>query len=125
MTGLTTRLCRTGLLLGVGLLLARQPVRAENADQVKQLKETRQCAGCDLSNAKLSGLMAELANLERADLSGAVLYKARLRMARLKGASLSGANLTGADLRDARDANLSGATTDSTTVCPSGANGPC
>lgn len=114
-----------GLILSGGFYPVDVVVRAENPDHVKQLRETHQCPGCDLADAQLSGLIAELANLKGADLTRAVLYKARLRGADLTGASLNGANLSGADLRNTKGANLAGATTDETTLCPSGANGPC
>lgn len=101
------------------------PATAENPAHVTQLRETRSCPGCDLSNAQLSGLRVELANLRDAVLTGAVLYKATLRGADLTGATLTGANLTGADLTGARGANLAGAISDETTRCPTGTPGPC
>jgi len=121
-----TRLSLSGLLLAFGLLvLTFQPVRAENPDQVKQLRETGKCTGCDLSGADLAGLTVNLADLRGANLTGAQLYKARLRMANLAGANLSATNLVGADLFGARGANLAAAITDDKTTCPDGHAGPC
>ena len=129
------------LLLSVAVLAAPfQSLRAENLEHVKQVRETGQCAACDLSSANLSGLVSPEADLRNADLNYAVLYKARLNKANLNGATLKGANLSGADLTGANltgadfsGANLRGsigarlakATTDVTTTCPDGANGPC
>ena len=97
---------------------------AANPDHVQQLKETRQCASCDLTEAALSGVQLEGANLAGANLSNADLYGANLRGANLAGAVLNGANLKLADLSGAVDADLTGADTDSRTVCPNGTQGP-
>ena len=72
-----------------------------NEAQLKQLRTTNQCRGCDLSDASLSG-----ANLWRANLAGAFLNDAYLA-----GANLTNANLTGAKLFFAIlvDVNLTGA----------------
>ena len=79
------------------------PAQAENLEQVQTLLATRQCAGCELSNAGLVYADLQGADLQRADLSRANLSRvnlqgADLRGANLLGASLSGANLTGANL---------------------------
>lgn len=100
-------------------------VSAITPDDVAKLRSTGSCAGCDLSDADLKGVIAELGDLSYANLAGADLYRARLMGANLTGASLNGVNFAGADLRNARGADLSSATTDTTTVCPSGAAGPC
>ena len=129
------------VLLTIAVLAAPfQPLRAENLEQVRLLRETGKCPACDLSSANLSGLVSPEADLHNADLNYAVLYKVRLNKANLNGASLKGANLSGADLTganltgaDLSGANLRGsigarlakATTDVTTTCPDGANGPC
>lgn len=121
-----TRLSIAELLLCVGLLLITlQPVRAENPDHVKQLKQTHDCPGCDLSDAKLGGVNAELGDLKGADLTRAYMYKAILRGANLTGALLNNTDLSGADLRNARGADLSGAITTNMTRCPDGTAGPC
>jgi len=62
------------------------------------------CHAADLSQANLSGV-----ELNKADLSAAILRRAELREARLIKADLSGADLSRADLRRASllDANLS------------------
>lgn len=100
-------------------------LQAQNPDQVKQFRETGKCAGCDLREAMLDGVVAEFADLQGADLRAASLYKANLRAADLTGALLTGANLSGADLRNTKGADLVGATTDAMTQCPDGAAGPC
>jgi len=73
-------------------------VEAADPSHVRQLLETKECSGCDLSRANLSG----------ASLSFAILVNANLMGANLKGANLSGANLTLANLSEAdlRLANL-------------------
>lgn len=101
------------------------PSQAQDPDDVSRLRATRSCPGCDLADADLSGISAELGNLSHADLRRATLYKATLRGANLAGARLLGANLAGADLSGARGANLFGVITDEATRCPSGALGPC
>ena len=66
----------------------------------------RDCPGCNLAQADLSGMDLFSANLEGANLTGANLSQANLRRANLKGANLYKANLTNATLVGA---NLSGA----------------
>ncbi|MCA1990481.1 MAG: pentapeptide repeat-containing protein [Coleofasciculus sp. S288] len=80
------------LLTTIGLTA---PVIAASYEpqHVKRLLATRQCPGCDLSNADLRG-----SNLSYADLRGANLSYADLRGANLTGANLRGANLTGAKM---------------------------
>lgn len=82
------------------------PALAANPEHTRQLITTKQCQGCDLSNA---GLV--MANLAGADLRGADLTRANLSRANLMGADLRGANLTGASLFGANliGANLEGA----------------
>jgi uncharacterized protein YjbI with pentapeptide repeats len=98
---------------------------AADPDHIKQLRETGSCERCELRDADLGGVNAELGNLQNADLRGANLYKAKLQGADLSGALLVLADLTGANLRLARGANLSGAVTDERTICPDGTSGPC
>ena len=100
-------------------------VHAFNQQDVDRLRATRNCAGCDLSGARLPGLAGARADFTNANLSGAFLYKANLSGASLTGAVLQGANLSSANLSNAVGANLAGAKTDATTVCPNGAAGPC
>ena len=105
------------------------PAQAENLEQVQKLLATKQCAGCELSNAGLVYADLRGADLQRADLSranlsrtnlqgadlrGAMLMGASLAGANLTGANLDGANLTAADLRYAAATNASfqGATLD-------------
>lgn len=81
-------------------------VKAENIAHLNQLLQTKQCQGCDLSNAGL--VMADLrgANLVGANLVGANLSRADLTGADLRGANLTNASFAGANLMGA---NLSGA----------------
>jgi tetratricopeptide (TPR) repeat protein len=87
-------------------LFTINPSLAENLASTQQLLSTKQCPGCDLTNAGLS-----LANLTGANLAGANLAGANLSRANLAGADLSGANLSGTSLFGANlsGANLSGA----------------
>lgn len=113
-----TTLAIATLLTSLSLTL---PARAENLEHSRQLLSTRQCPGCNLSNAglifaELSGANLSRADLTRANLSRANLQGADLRGANLMGASLNGANLTGARLEganlmaaDLRGAYLTGA----------------
>jgi uncharacterized protein YjbI with pentapeptide repeats len=77
------------------------PAKAADTEQIRQLLATKQCQGCDLTDA---GLV--MANLAGANLRGADLTHANLSRANLTGADLTGAKLTGASLFGA---NLSGA----------------
>ncbi|NJM63990.1 MAG: pentapeptide repeat-containing protein [Oscillatoriales cyanobacterium RU_3_3] len=48
-----------GILTTTGVLIAiafASPASAENAAQVKQLLETKNCRGCDLTGSQLSGM---------------------------------------------------------------------
>ncbi len=64
----------------------------------KKLLETKECAGCDLTSAYLSGINLTGANFEGANLRGADLSKTLLSRANLQKADLTNANLTGASL---------------------------
>jgi uncharacterized protein YjbI with pentapeptide repeats len=108
------------------------PTYAQTLSPTDQLRTTRICKGCDLSNADLKGMdlsntdlsganlgNADLsgANLSNANLSGASLYLTKLSNANLTGVNFSGANIKGAALAGANlsgsnltDANLSYAT---------------
>jgi tetratricopeptide (TPR) repeat protein len=106
-------LASSTLLTAVSLAI---PALAANPEHTRQLLSTRQCQGCDLSNAglvraNLAGANLRGANLSRADLGGANLAGASLFGADLTGANLSGANLAAADLRDTYlvEANLTSA----------------
>ncbi len=83
------------ILISLGTVLASLcltlPVKAENPEHLKQLRETKQCPNCDLSGVDLSG----------ADLSFVVLTGANLSGANLKGANLKNADLSRANLRKA------------------------
>lgn len=96
---LTTAAIFTAITLNTSAL-------AENLQNIQKVLSTKNCPGCDLTDAGL--VMAELvgANLSGADLSRANLSRANLVGADLTGANLSGASLNGANLTGA---NLSGA----------------
>jgi len=112
-----------GVLAVSGMLIGA--TSASDPAQVKQLMDTRNCAGCDLSEASLTGWFLPKANLTGANLANANLYSANLSQANLTGADLSGTELRAANLLAAKGAVLSGAKTDSRTTCPDGAKGPC
>jgi hypothetical protein len=97
---------------------------AANPDHVQQLRETKSCPGCDLTDAQLSGAQLAGSDLSGANFSNANLYGANLSGANLSGAVLNGADLKLANLTGAVDADLSGAQTDERTICPSGNAGP-
>lgn len=98
---------------------------ADNPDHVAAFRNTHQCAGCDLKNARLGGIQAPNAQLSNADLSDASLYGANLRGADLTGAILDRTDLQMADLTGAIGAILGAAKTDERTTCPDGSAGPC
>jgi len=86
--------------------VAVSPLLAFEQKDVEKLKETRACAGCDLSDANLSranlsGATLNSANLSDANLSRANLSDATLLKANLDGATLLKANLSGAKMRGA------------------------
>lgn len=100
----------TGTLLLLGLATAA-PSFAANPNHVRQLLQTGECRGCDLTRANLRNANLRDAQLEGANLTGANLRGANLSDADLKDAILRGANLTGANLNDTdfTEANLQGA----------------
>lgn len=78
--------------------------RAGNAfetDDPGKLKETKECASCNLSGADLSGVDLSGVKLNRTNMSSVTLPGAHLRYATLTGAAPTGAELTGADLTGA------------------------
>ena len=126
--------------------------RMRDVDAQPCTLETWASLAPDLRCCALSGASLELVNLRRANLSDATLEDARLgqadlfkallvnanlrradlRRVNLTAADLTAADLTGADLRGATltnaliaGASLTRALTDSSTVCVSGAPGPC
>lgn len=98
---------------------------ASTPEDEARLKETRSCVSCDLAGANLSGVNAELGDVNHANFSGANLYGANFKGANLAGASFNGADLTAAQLQNSRGADLTGAITDWRTQCPNGNAGPC
>lgn len=122
----SVRRTHVGLFVCAALAIAAlTSVVAYDPEHVARARQSRQCAGCDLTGAALAG--AELAggNFKGADFSSALLYGADLSRANLEGANFAGANLSSAKLNGARGANLAGATTNESTICPGGQNGPC
>ena len=85
-------------------------------EDLTKLLNTRDCAGCDLTDADLSKLNLDRANLGEANLSGANLQGTSLKLADLAGADLTNANLEGADFvgADLYKAALNGANTKNT-----------
>ena len=83
-------------------------------NQVRQVLQTRDCQGCDLSRTKLS-----FANLRNANLRYANLFSADLKLADLRDANLVGAILDKADLRgaDLTGADLTSAYMSETNFC--------
>ena len=83
-------------------------------NQVRQVLQTRECQGCDLSRAKLS-----FANLRNANLRYANLFSADLKLTDLRDANLIGAILDKADLRgaDLTGADLTSAYMSETNFC--------
>lgn len=122
--------------------LATQPCDAGNWRELNpDLRECR-LAGAALNGTSLRRSDLSNADLRGASLVGADLFKAVVRQALLAGTDmaganltsvdLTGANLTGASLAGARLTNavlsgaiLEGAKTDTSTICPNGAPGPC
>jgi len=133
--------CAAVLIFTVAVLLP-DGTQAGNPADVKKLKGTFSCAGCDLSYANLRRLVLPSAYMRGANLSGADLGKASLKWANLTNANLthadlsgadlsyaqmSGADLTGANLSGANltGANLYGATWTDGTTCAAGSFGQC
>lgn len=87
---------------------------AADPNQVRQVLQTRECQGCDLSRTKLS-----FANLRNANLRYANLFSADLKLADLRDANLIGAILDKADLRgaDLTGADLTSAYMSETNFC--------
>ncbi len=111
--------CAVGRLTVISLLALSASAQAVDDVDLKHLKATNSCFGCDLGEAELreanlSGADLHEANLFGANLFGAELFAADLSGADLRGANLArtrlrGVNLTGADLRgaDLRVADMS------------------
>lgn len=121
---MTLRTTLTAILAATAVLALSHVVSADDAAEQK-LKATRQCVGCELINADLTGAALAGADLTDADLRGASFYGANLTNATFTNANLAGANFTNANLRGARGASLSLAQTDGRTTCPNGQAGPC
>jgi uncharacterized protein YjbI with pentapeptide repeats len=80
----------------VAATLISSGASAFDAEHVKQLIETGNCAGCDFIRGNLSR-----ANMKGADLSGASLKGANLRASDMTEVNLNDSDLSGADLTDA------------------------
>lgn len=91
-------LISTIALLGLGFAAIAYLPRLTRPASVRQLLETKQCRGCDLSRADLKYLDLQGVDLEGANLAGANLEGTRLGNANLKRTNLTGANLSYADL---------------------------
>lgn len=97
------------------LPLANSPSYAFNPEELQELRDSKSCYSCDLSDANLEGVDLRDASLFEANLSRANLSNADLSYARLFKANLSKANLTDANLEGVR---LYDATYDRNTVWP-------
>ena len=97
--------------------------RGDDPEQVKRLKETKQCDGCNFQDMKLGSIDARVASLKNADFRGALLYNANFKGADLTGALFGGADLSAANLSQTKGANLTGAKTTEETTCPNGTAG--
>jgi uncharacterized protein YjbI with pentapeptide repeats len=80
-------------------------------------------AGADLSHAAFHSSKVNGADFSNADLTGADLAAANFQSADFTGANLAGADLSSSDLRGARNVDLSGAVTASTTFPDGQVNG--
>jgi uncharacterized protein YjbI with pentapeptide repeats len=78
--------------------------------------------GANMSGANLSAVYWDGVNLADVNLSGANLTGASVVASGMTNVNLDGANLTGANFVDS---NMSTVLTNSLTICPSGAPGPC
>ncbi|MEQ8969874.1 MAG: serine/threonine-protein kinase [Coleofasciculus sp. C1-SOL-03] len=103
-------------VMGTGFAIASRitnPVQVEtrhgaSLTEIKQLHQTGECAGCNLSGADLREMNLRTVDLREANLSEANLQGANLQSANLENANLNGANLIDADLKGAylRNADL-------------------
>ena len=120
--------------LTVAATMFASSASAFDPDDLQKLKDSNECAECNLEGADLMGAILDSAdlysanlysaNLFMADLNGANLMGANLMGASLEGAKLLGANLDSADLRNAdlyganlRNANLNSATMKGAILC--------
>ncbi|WP_233424313.1 pentapeptide repeat-containing protein [Pseudanabaena biceps] len=103
----------SGLIAAITSISAIESALAD-PNQIRQVLQTRECAGCNLSREKLS-----FANLRGANLRNANLFSADLKLADLREANLIGAILDKADLRgaDLTGADLTGAYMSETNLC--------
>ena len=102
---------RTLTALTVAATMFASSASALDPADLQKLKDTGNCAKCDLRDADLNGAYLRSADfsdadLGEADLRGAYLEQADFKGADLKDADLRGANLNGANLNGA---NLNGA----------------
>ena len=88
--------------LGAGTLgICPSATAMQDSRRVTQLRETRDCAGCNLRQASLQGSYLQQANLNNANLQSANLHRANLQQADLRDADLRNADLRQANLRGA------------------------
>ncbi len=79
----------------IAILGGLSVAQAQDQSPVEQLRNSRSCQDCNLSNVNLRGL-----DLSNTDLRGAILSNADLQEANLRGADLTGANLYLANLKN-------------------------
>ena len=103
----------SGLTVAIALTSPTDSAFAD-PNQVRQVLQTRECQGCDLSRTKLS-----FADLRNANLRNANLFSADLKLTDLRDANLIGAILDKADLRgaDLTGADLTSAYMSETNFC--------
>ncbi|PZO43526.1 MAG: pentapeptide repeat-containing protein [Pseudanabaena frigida] len=101
-------------LVGAIASISFTELAVADPNQIRQVLQTKECSGCDLSRAKLS-----FANLRGANLRNANLFSADLKLADLREANLIGAILDKADLRgaDLSGADLTGVYMTETNLC--------
>lgn len=102
--------CLLSLAIGSLSFLMAKPIRAANPDHVRQLLQTNDCPGCDLTDISLKNLDLRGANLTNANLTGAQFFNTQFVQADFAGANLTDVQLFGTDLTGAnlQSANLSG-----------------
>ena len=128
---MTRIICAVSATIVIGFFLCAG-TWAANQDDLNTLNTTKQCPGCDLSNANLSNMVLTGANLKGANLTGANLAYANLSNANLRKANLTNANmvytnLTGTHMSrvNPTNTNFTGATWIDGKMCMPGSIGQC
>ena len=85
---------KTKLLICAGMFVILGQAHAYDPNDLRTLKSTGDCLGCDLSRADLRGWALFNANLESADLTEANMSRTQLFRANLRSARIIDADLT-------------------------------